>query len=207
MINIKNKKGEVLHSVESLICVNLSGMNLDGANFKKANLRAINLSGCSLVKADFTGCNLSQADIRNCNFDGANISKVNFSGAKYSGTSFRYIDVSGSTDLVITFSDWVVSISADYISIGWHSFDPKGWDSLNPAKSDPHILAFWNKHRIMFIQIHERMKEFYPQVKKQDGPYYDNHGGLVKNWPKRLVLMSAAIVLVIASCTAIYNHF
>jgi len=48
-MNIKNKKGEVIHTIEA---ENLYGANLSGANLYGANLRSADLSGANLSDVD-----------------------------------------------------------------------------------------------------------------------------------------------------------
>ena len=65
-IEIKNKQGKVIHTVNAntLVGVNLRGANLIGANLRGADLRDADLEGTNLEGADLKGANLKGADLR-----------------------------------------------------------------------------------------------------------------------------------------------
>ncbi len=86
--------------------VDLSSTNLNGAEFNSANLSDANLSdadlsGADLNYADLYGANLSGANLNGADLISANLSGVNLSGAdlryaNLSGTNLRYANLSGA---------------------------------------------------------------------------------------------------------------
>jgi uncharacterized protein YjbI with pentapeptide repeats len=71
--------------------LNLSAMDLRGADLKRANfagavlagadLSRVNLKGANLTGANLEGANLSEADLSNALLDGANLTRAELTGA------------------------------------------------------------------------------------------------------------------------------
>lgn len=163
MIQILNKRGVLLLEVnaDSLIGLNLSVTNLDGADFNGKNLRASNLSGCSLKNADFFGSNLSGVDLSNCDIDGAIFNNVRMQGTVTSGTSFRYINVENTDQVVLIFPNWSVCVTKSHITIGWVTFSMEHWLEFNetPEGMNFEIWACWKAHKQMLVDICERLND------------------------------------------------
>ena len=74
-VEIKNRFTQevIVVEAESLGRVDLSGLNLEGADLSGFNLNRANLSGANLEGADLSGAFLRYADLSGANLEGANI--------------------------------------------------------------------------------------------------------------------------------------
>ena len=75
---------------------NLSGANLSGADLSGANLLVANLSGANLSDTDLSGANLSGASLSDANLSGANLLGANLSDANLSDANLSGADLSGA---------------------------------------------------------------------------------------------------------------
>lgn len=86
--------------------VDLTGANLQNANFSWANLRqvifnqanltAANLAQTNLEEAQFVEANLSQADLQGADLRGANLQGANLRGANLSGANLQDANLTGA---------------------------------------------------------------------------------------------------------------
>jgi uncharacterized protein YjbI with pentapeptide repeats len=81
MIEIKNSRGHVLHTVDA---DTLIGADLSGLDLTDANLRGADLSHAKLVKT-----NLSYACLENADFNSAELDETQFDGADLRAANFR----------------------------------------------------------------------------------------------------------------------
>jgi hypothetical protein len=84
--------------------INLSGADLRNINFFLANLRGADLSNADLSKANLSGADLSKANLWNVDLWNANLSNVNLSkahlwNANLIGADFSGVDFSGAKNL------------------------------------------------------------------------------------------------------------
>jgi hypothetical protein len=100
MIEIRNKSGKVIHTVDgdSLREADLEGMdlteaNLSRANLTEANLRGANLTGANLTGADLVEANLSWADLRGADLRWANLTEANLTWMNLTEADLRGADL------------------------------------------------------------------------------------------------------------------
>ena len=74
--------------------VDLSSMNLRGANLSRACLIGANLSWANLSDANLMGAYLGQADLSSANLHGANLYQANLYSANLLGASFKQANLS-----------------------------------------------------------------------------------------------------------------
>ncbi|MEK8021401.1 MAG: pentapeptide repeat-containing protein [Candidatus Parabeggiatoa sp.] len=60
--------------------IDLSGADLQGANFSHANLQNVNFEGANLKVVNFQNANLKNANLKNANLEGANLTNTNLEG-------------------------------------------------------------------------------------------------------------------------------
>lgn len=103
MIEIKNKIGKVIHTVDAdtlegvnLVGVNLVGANLRCANLEGADLRGVNLNGSSLAGSNLNGANLTGAIIIDCYLFHANLKGAILNLADLRGSHLEEVDLEGA---------------------------------------------------------------------------------------------------------------
>ena len=109
-IEIKHRyTGEVIKVVdaESLINVDLSRANLDGANLVRANL-----DGANLVRANLVGANLYGANLYGANLYGANLVGANLYGANLVRANLVRANLVGANLTPIKNDMWVVLLQS-----------------------------------------------------------------------------------------------
>jgi uncharacterized protein YjbI with pentapeptide repeats len=77
--------------------LNLSDVDLRGANLSELNLRGVNLTGADLRGADLQGTNLSDAILRGAILRKANLDPATLSGAEMDNADLKSADLSGAT--------------------------------------------------------------------------------------------------------------
>ena len=87
-IEIKNKTGDILHTVTSdtLYGVDLSGLNLTGADLRNVGLPYANFDGSILVDVDFEKSNLGNATLVGANLTNSNWIDTNTLGADFTNS-------------------------------------------------------------------------------------------------------------------------
>ncbi len=60
--------------------IDLSGANLQGANFSHANLQNVNFEGANLKEVNFQNANLKNANLKHAQLEGANLTNTNLEG-------------------------------------------------------------------------------------------------------------------------------
>ena len=112
----------------SLEDVNLSGLDLSGANlsntsFHRANFSGVNLKGSSLRNfrcnnCDFSGANLQRSDLYKAKFESTNLSGANLRGIRTYQTAFSYANLTGAdfrgADLRSAFFSFANLTDADF---------------------------------------------------------------------------------------------
>jgi uncharacterized protein YjbI with pentapeptide repeats len=76
--------------------LNLSDIDLRGANLSQLDLSDADLTGADLTDADLSGTNLSDSILSGAELNNADLSDANISGANLSGAFLRYADLSGA---------------------------------------------------------------------------------------------------------------
>ncbi len=74
----------------------VSGKNLQGANFKDAKLENVNFSGANLEAVVFENANLKGADLSDAKLDGVNFAKANLRGTRLLRTSIVWANFKGA---------------------------------------------------------------------------------------------------------------
>jgi hypothetical protein len=69
--------------------VDLSGVDLQGANFSHANLQNVNFEGANLKDVDFQNANLKNANLKNANLEGANMGNSNLENTNVEGANLE----------------------------------------------------------------------------------------------------------------------
>jgi uncharacterized protein YjbI with pentapeptide repeats len=89
MIEIKNRDGTLLHTVDADVLreVNLSGADLNGADLSEAYLFGANLNGADLSEANLYGADLIGADSSSANLSWANLFGADFTNARIQDAS------------------------------------------------------------------------------------------------------------------------
>jgi uncharacterized protein YjbI with pentapeptide repeats len=75
---------------------NLNGANLIEADLRRANLRRANLNGANLIEADLRRANLSRADLRGADLRGVNLFEADLVEANLIGADLRGADLRGA---------------------------------------------------------------------------------------------------------------
>ena len=120
-----SSEGQILHQPNylDLSGLDLSGANLDHTSFTRANFSGVNLKGSSLRNfrcnhCDFSGANLQKSDLYKADFENSNLSGANLRGIKAYQTRFSYANLTGAdfrgADLSNTFFSFANLADADF---------------------------------------------------------------------------------------------
>ena len=103
MIEIKNKTGEILYTVEGadLRGAHLRRADLRGADLRGAHLRRAHLRGAHLRGADLRGADLRGADLRGADLEGADLRGADLEGVHLRGADLEGADLNHSKGLII----------------------------------------------------------------------------------------------------------
>ena len=123
MIEIRNKSGEVIHTVDgdSLREADLRGMDLTRTNLRGMDLTGTNLAGANLtwtnlVEANLTGADLRGADLTRTNLRGANLTEAKLFGADLRWSNLSAADLRGAdlTEAHLTEANLTDAILPDF---------------------------------------------------------------------------------------------
>ena len=94
--------GKWLNSEVGGEIIDLSRVDLSGADLRGANLSRVDLRGANLRGADLSEANLSRANLRGADLRGADLSEANLSGAKLDKIYYQVVRI-GSRQGTTTF--------------------------------------------------------------------------------------------------------
>ena len=101
------------------IGANLSGADLQGADFTEANLEGADLTGANLLIANLTGANLRGAHLTDANLTHANLWGTDLKGADLQGADFTgaYLRGTDLTEANLRGADHLQDVKMNYSSI------------------------------------------------------------------------------------------
>ena len=144
MIEIKNLKGEVIHT---LYADTLRRADLYGADLRRADLRGADLRDADLRDADLRDADLREADLYGADLRGADLSEADLREA-----DLREADLYGKplskTPLQLYNLHWPICITEQHMQIGCKTYMHEEWSSFDDETIDEmerRALEFWRE--------------------------------------------------------------
>ena len=159
MIEIKNLKGEVIHTLyaDTLRRADLYGADLRRADLRRADLRRADLRGADLREADLREADLHRADLREADLRRADLYGADLRRADLCGVDLCRADLRGAylygkplskTPLQLYNLHWPICITEQHMQIGCKTYMHEEWSSFDDETIDEmerRALEFWRE--------------------------------------------------------------
>ena len=151
----KNSSGIDLSEIDlcgaNLKSTNLSGSNLFSTDLSGASLFKANLSGANLIEANLSHTDLGEANLSNANLSNANLSDARLFGVDLRGCSFqpnRLWENKTIAGAKITVTDFYTKIHPSWK----HKNDPE-WESLTELEQKETMQKFCNETDMIIFDL------------------------------------------------------
>ena len=149
MIEIKNLKGEVIHTLyaDTLRRADLRGADLRGADLREADLREADLHRADLREADLRRADLCGVDLCRADLCGVDLCRADLRRADLRG-AYLYGKPLSKTPLQLYNLHWPICITEQHMQIGCKTYMHEEWSSFDDETIDEmerRALEFWRE--------------------------------------------------------------